>query len=235
MASLDTARREEVLPYLETLRDQLAVPMVYVSHNFDEVLRLATHIVLMDTGKTIAQGGVGDMSLNRELRAIIGADAVGAIVEGTVLGIDPSSGLMRVQRRPRRTQAAVALHAAAGAKLRVQLLARDLIVATQAPQHLSVRNILPGVVTIDRGRRCGLCAGRHRYRRNLDHGASHHGRRARSGARAGDAGLGVGEGSLAAQPFICRADFYFKRAPRCMMATIWSSGRRPTVALTAAS
>ncbi len=46
LASLDAARREEVLPYLETLRDQLAIPMVYVSHNFDEVLRLATHIVL---------------------------------------------------------------------------------------------------------------------------------------------------------------------------------------------
>ena len=146
LASLDAARRAEVLPYLEILRDQLAIPMVYVSHDFDEVLRLATYVVLMESGKTIARGGVGEMSLNPDLRSIIGADAVGAIVDGTVLGTDSSSGLMRVRvgHGELKVQAAIA---AVGAKLRVQLLARDLIVATQAPQHLSVRNILNGVVT----------------------------------------------------------------------------------------
>jgi molybdate transport system ATP-binding protein len=146
LASLDTARRDEVLPYLEILRDQLAVPMVYVSHNFDEVLRLATYVVLMESGRTIAQGGVGEMSLNKDLRSIIGADAVGAIVDGTVLGMDTSSGLMRVKvgRGELKVQAA---SVAVGTKLRVQLLARDLIVATEAPRHLSVRNILSGVVT----------------------------------------------------------------------------------------
>ena len=146
LASLDAARRAEVLPYLEILRDQLAIPMVYVTHDFDEVLRLATYVVLMESGKTIAQGGVGEMSLNSDLRSIIGADAVGAIVDGTVLGMDPSSGLMRVRvgHGELRVQAS---NAAAGTKLRVQLLARDLIIATQAPQHLSVRNSLSGVVT----------------------------------------------------------------------------------------
>ena len=146
LASLDAARRDEVLPYLETLRDQLAVPMVYVSHDFDEVLRLATYVVLMESGKTIAQGGVGEMSLNRGLRSIIGADAVGAIVDGTALGMDPASGLMRVKlgHGELRVEAA---NFAAGSKLRVQLLARDLIVATQEPRHLSVRNILTGVIT----------------------------------------------------------------------------------------
>ena len=145
LASLDAARRDEVLPYLETLRDQLAVPMVYVSHNFDEVLRLATHIVLMESGKTIAQGGVGEMSLNSDLRSIIGADAVGAIVDGTVLGADPASGLMRVKLGHGELKVQ-AENVAVGAKLRVQLLARDLIVATQEPQHLSVRNSLSGVI-----------------------------------------------------------------------------------------
>jgi molybdate transport system ATP-binding protein len=146
LASLDAARRGEVLPYLEILRDQLAVPMVYVSHDFDEVLRLATHVVLMKSGKTIAQGGVGEMSLNPELRSIVGTDAVGAIVDGTVLGTDPASGLTRVRvgHGELKVQAA---SIAAGAQLRVQLLARDLIIATQAPQHLSVRNMLSGVVT----------------------------------------------------------------------------------------
>jgi molybdate transport system ATP-binding protein len=139
LASLDAARRDEVLPYLESLRDQMAVPMVYVSHNFDEVLRLATYVVLMEAGKTIAQGAVGEMSLNKDLRSIIGADAVGAIV-------DPTSGLMRVKvgHGELKVQAEAL---PAGARLRVQLLARDLIVATRAPQHLSVRNVLAGVIT----------------------------------------------------------------------------------------
>jgi len=146
LASLDTARREEVLPYLETLRDQLAIPMVYVSHNFDEILRLATHIVLLESGQTIAQGGVGEMSLNPQVRAIIGADAVGAIIDGTALGVDSSSGLTRVQVGTGELMVQAA-HVAIGAKLRVQLLARDLIVATQSPQYLSVRNSLAGTVT----------------------------------------------------------------------------------------
>jgi molybdate transport system ATP-binding protein len=146
LASLDFSRREEVLPYLESLRDHLSIPMVYVSHNFDEVLRLATYIVLMESGKTTAQGNVGEMSVNPGLRAIIGADAVGAIVDATVLDSDPSSGLTRV----RVGHGELRVHfpnAAQGSKLRVQLLARDLIVATRAPQNLSVRNSLPGTVT----------------------------------------------------------------------------------------
>jgi molybdate transport system ATP-binding protein len=146
LASLDAARRDEVLPYLEILRDQLAIPMVYVSHNFDEVLRLATYLVLMDSGRTLAQGGLGAMSLNPDLRSIIGADAVGAIVDGTVLGVDPSSRLLRIRlgNGELKVQAA---SAAVGTKLRVQLLARDLIVATRPPEHLSVRNILAGTIT----------------------------------------------------------------------------------------
>jgi molybdate transport system ATP-binding protein len=146
LASLDAARREEVLPYLEILRDQLSIPMVYVSHDFDEILRLATYIVLMDSGRTVAQGGIADMSLNKDLRSIIGTDAVGAIVDGTVLGMDPSSGLMRVKVGNGELKVQT-VKAAAGAKMRVQMLARDLIVATQAPRHLSVRNTLTGIIT----------------------------------------------------------------------------------------
>jgi molybdate transport system ATP-binding protein len=145
LASLDAARRGEVLPYLESLRDQLAIPMAYVSHDFDEVLRLATHLVLMDAGRTIAQGELTAMSLNAQLRAIIGPEAVGAIVEGTVLGFDAASGLTRI-RVGQGELKVEPLQAAAGTKLRVQLLARDLIVATSAPRDLSVRNVIEGVV-----------------------------------------------------------------------------------------
>jgi molybdate transport system ATP-binding protein len=88
LAALDRERREEVLPYLETLRDQLSIPMIYVSHQFDEVLRLATHIVLMQSGTVAAEGGITQMSLDPKLRALIGPDAVGAVIDGTVIGED---------------------------------------------------------------------------------------------------------------------------------------------------
>src|SRR5437899_3775689 len=71
LASLDLARREEVLPYLEALRDRLSIPMVYVSHEFEEVLRLATHVVLLDSGSVLAQGTPSEISLRPELRSIV--------------------------------------------------------------------------------------------------------------------------------------------------------------------
>jgi molybdate transport system ATP-binding protein len=144
LAALDAARRDEVLPYLETLRDQLAIPMVYVSHNFDEVLRLATHVALMIDGRVAAQGGIGAMSLDPQLRAIIGPDAIGAIIDG-VVGADAGAGLTGVQvgNGELHVQAA---NLTPGTKLRVQLLARDIIVALQPPQGLSVRNALAGSI-----------------------------------------------------------------------------------------
>jgi molybdate transport system ATP-binding protein len=98
----------------------------------------------MDSGRTVAQGGIAEMSMNPGVRAIVGADAVGAIVEGTVLGVD-SNGLTRIGMG-RGELKVEALNAAIGAKLRVQLLARDLIVATRVPEYLSVRNSLAGAI-----------------------------------------------------------------------------------------
>ncbi len=146
LAALDGARREEVLPYLETLRDHLAIPMVYVTHDFAEVLRLATHLVLMDAGQVVAQGALGDMSLHPELRALIGPDEVGAIIDGTVASIETQHNLAKV-----RVGGGIinvqATGLTVGMGLRVQLLARDIIISTAPPQHLSVRNSIAGMVT----------------------------------------------------------------------------------------
>jgi molybdate transport system ATP-binding protein len=145
LASLDVARREEVLPYLEALLERLAIPMIYVSHQFEEVLRLATHVVLMDAGLVVAQGTLGEVSLRPELRAIVGPDAVGAVLDGRVSRIDPSQGITDVQLGGGTLHVSLQ-GVAVGSPVRVQLLARDIILATQKPQGLSVRNELQGVV-----------------------------------------------------------------------------------------
>jgi molybdate transport system ATP-binding protein len=145
LASIDAARREDVLPYLEALRDQLSIPMVYVSHQFDEVLRVATHVVLLDAGQVVAQGSPGEVSLRPELRAIVGSDAVGAVLDGTIIAVDAASRLAEV-RLGRGVLRINAPDAVVGASVRVQLPARDVILATQPPTALSVRNVIEGVV-----------------------------------------------------------------------------------------
>ena len=145
LASLDVARRGEVLPYLEALRDHLAMPMVYVSHQFDEVLQLATHVVLMDAGRVVTHGTLNEVSVRPELRAIVGPDAVGSVLDGVVTRTDPLQGMADL-RLGHGTLFVSLQKVAVGARVRVQLLARDIILATQKPQGLSVRNELQGVI-----------------------------------------------------------------------------------------
>jgi molybdate transport system ATP-binding protein len=145
LAALDAARREEVLPYLERLRDNFSIPMVYVSHQFDEVLRLATHVVLMDGGRVLAQGTLNEVSLVPALRDIVGADSVGAVLDGVVRRVDASAGMADLQVGAGVLNVSVR-RVGVGEHVRVQLLARDIILAVEAPRGLSVRNELRGVV-----------------------------------------------------------------------------------------
>ena len=145
LASLDRTRREEVLPYLEALRDTLAIPMVYVSHQFEEVLRLATYLVVLDGGRVHTHGSVGEVVLRPQFRQVAGPELEGAVLEGTVTGIAQAhdtadlrvgSGTLRVSLPG----------AVLGARVRLQVLARDVILATQEVHAVSVRNVLPGTV-----------------------------------------------------------------------------------------
>ncbi|HTC16891.1 MAG TPA: molybdenum ABC transporter ATP-binding protein [Steroidobacteraceae bacterium] len=146
LASIDQARREEVLPYLEALRDRLSIPIVYVSHQFEEILQLATHVVLLAAGEVLAQGTVEQMSLQPELQAIIGPDLVGAVLEGVVTRADPASGSAELALGSATLQVSLA-QVRPGARVRVQLLARDVILALQPVAGLSVRNALAGSVS----------------------------------------------------------------------------------------
>jgi molybdate transport system ATP-binding protein len=146
LASLDVARREEVLPYLQALRDQLSMPMVYVSHQFEEVLQLATHVVLMEAGRVVAQGTLSEVSLCPELRAIVGPDSVGSVLDGVVTRADPTRAMADLQLGNSTLQISLR-DVAVGSPVRVQLLARDIILATETPHGLSVRNTLQGVIS----------------------------------------------------------------------------------------
>ena len=56
LAALDSKRKNDILPYLERLQLELAIPIIYVSHALDEVARLADYVVLLEQGRVVAQG-----------------------------------------------------------------------------------------------------------------------------------------------------------------------------------
>lgn len=144
LAALDLARRREVLPYLEKLQAELAVPIVYVSHAPDEVARLADHLVLLDRGRVLASGPLGATLARLDLPTALAPDA-SVVVEASVVSHDSAyhllrlafdGGELRVGHGPR----------AAGERVRVQVLARDVSL-TLAQQHdTSVLNHLRGQV-----------------------------------------------------------------------------------------
>ena len=147
LAALDVARREDVLPYLEKLRDRYAIPMLYVSHQYEEVLRLATYVVLLEAGRVLGTGTPAAISLDARLRSRIAPEAVGAVLDVEVTEGAARSGLVTVALGGERLRL-VARGVAAGAHLRVQVLARDVILATEAPHGLSVRNVLRGTLAL---------------------------------------------------------------------------------------
>ncbi|HET9206333.1 MAG TPA: molybdenum ABC transporter ATP-binding protein, partial [Burkholderiaceae bacterium] len=95
LASLDVARKQEILPYLERLRDDLDIPVLYVSHAPDEVARLADHVVVLENGRVIAQGGL-QATLSRLDLAEAFAQDMGAVIEATIGAHDDSDHLTRL-------------------------------------------------------------------------------------------------------------------------------------------
>ncbi len=147
LASLDAARKAEILPYIERLRDDFALPVVYVSHALDEVVRLADMVVLMSDGRVVATGAVDDVLTRLDLRPLTGRYEFGAVIDATVAGHDQAYGLTRLVFGPKddpRTLFAPEVALPEGEAVRVRVRARDVTVATRRPEDVSSLNILPG-------------------------------------------------------------------------------------------
>jgi len=145
LASLDAARRAELLPWFEALRDRHAIPIVYVSHEFEEVVRLANHVVLLEQGRVAAQGDVARIAMVPELRAVLGPELAGSVVDGQVESTDPGTGLAQI-RVGHSAITASGTGLRVGQAVRLQVLARDIVLATHKPTGLSVRNEIDGTI-----------------------------------------------------------------------------------------
>ncbi|MBS0293484.1 MAG: molybdenum ABC transporter ATP-binding protein [Proteobacteria bacterium] len=146
LAALDAARKAEVMPYLERLQRSLDIPMLYVSHSCDEVARLASRLVLMQAGRVMAQGPTAELMARLDLPMAHG-DAAAALVQGRVAAYDAQDQLLTVTTAGGRIQLASANPRAAGERLHLRVLARDVSLArTRAPDS-SILNLLPVRIT----------------------------------------------------------------------------------------
>ncbi|WP_313075949.1 molybdenum ABC transporter ATP-binding protein [Melaminivora sp.] len=142
LAALDAARKAEVLPYLERLQRELAIPILYVTHSADEVARLATHLVLLRGGRVLAQGAPAELMARLDLPLASG-DGAAALVQGRVSGWDARDHLLTVGFVGGQLHLATAQPRAVGEAARLRVLARDVSLARQRPEASSVLNVLP--------------------------------------------------------------------------------------------
>lgn len=144
LAALDLKRKREILPYLERLHDELDIPVLYVSHSPDEVARLADYLVVLDGGKVVANGPLGETLARLDLPIRLGEDA-GVVIDTQVGDVDSEWHLARVNfsggslwTRDRALPP--------GRHVRVRVLARDVSLSVTEPSQSSIQNVFHGVV-----------------------------------------------------------------------------------------
>lgn len=146
LAALDTRRKNEILPYLQRLHDELDIPVLYVSHSQDEVARLADHIVLLDAGRVLASGPIGETLARLDLPLALGDDA-GVMVQGKVSGYDPNYQLLTLNLPDSQLNIRVAhTPLAIGQLLRIKVQARDVSLSLANDAQTSILNRLPVTV-----------------------------------------------------------------------------------------
>lgn len=140
LSALDAQRRSEILPFLETVRRDAGIPIVYVTHAAEEMARLADHLVLMDAGRITAAGPALDV-LNRSDLPLALRDDAGVVLDARVIECDPH-GLLALHTRAGTLYAHGAAHSP-GTPLRVRIQARDVSLALHHHDDSSLLNLLP--------------------------------------------------------------------------------------------
>jgi molybdate transport system ATP-binding protein len=146
LAALDRAVRRLLQNEIDDLRRTLDIPVVIVTHDFDDVVRLATHLLLLDRGRAIAHGALADLTSRADLPWLREAVGLGSVFDARVVCRNPERGLVELSFDGGTLLASDRV-LDAGATVRVRIAARDVILATSAPAGLSLHNVLPGTVS----------------------------------------------------------------------------------------
>lgn len=151
LASLDLARRREIMPFLERLRHRFDLPILYVSHNLDETLRLADSVIVMDQGQVLARGSVEETLSRIDVQSLI----LGGVksnehpepvtIAAATIGKQSDDGLFAIET-PWGALTAPNITGRYGDQVRLRIRARDLVLSTTEPAGLSIRNVIAGEV-----------------------------------------------------------------------------------------
>ena len=144
LASLDVARRKEVIPWLERLHRELKIPILYVTHSMEELTRLADHVVCLENGQVKVQGSIGDVLSNPEFAASVGMEA-GAILQGVVDQQDDRYHLSGINVGGTRVWLPQ-VELPVGSPVRIHVHASDVSLARTEPFDSSIQNKLPVVI-----------------------------------------------------------------------------------------
>ena len=145
LASLDSRRKSQIIPFIERLRDDAGIPIIYVSHDIDEVIRLADNMVILENGRTVAAGTVEDVMSRLDLRPLTGRYEAGAVFRVRVSGQDKTYGLTELTFPGGRLWVP-ALEQPLGYKMRMRIRARDVSLSLSRPLDTSILNIVEGKV-----------------------------------------------------------------------------------------
>lgn len=144
LSALDHGAKQAILPYLESLHDEFNIPSLYVSHDPNEVARLADHMVLLEQGKVVAQGEAANLLTRLDLPPA-GYDDAASLLEGLVSSHDHTYHLTWISMDCGRV-AVVRKDLPVGQHARVQIRARDVSLSLRAHSDTSIINILPATV-----------------------------------------------------------------------------------------
>ncbi len=159
LAALDAPRKAEILPYIERLRDEVQIPILYVSHDMSEVARLASTLVVLEGGTVVASGPAGDVLARPDAVPLLGVRDAGSVIIAKVAGRLLDDGLTEVAFSGGRIVLPGNL-GRLGQKVRLRIPAQDVILAREVPKGISALNVLPVTITaIEQGRGPGVAVG----------------------------------------------------------------------------
>jgi molybdate transport system ATP-binding protein len=145
-AAVDRAIRRRLQDEIDDIRRALDIPLVLVTHDFEDVIRLATNLLVLERGTAVAAGRLDELTSRPDLAWLRDSIGLGSLFDATVQRVDASRGLLELAFDG-GTLLAPGQSPGAGARVRVRVPAREIILATAAPPGLSLHNVLQGTVT----------------------------------------------------------------------------------------
>lgn len=145
LAALDGARKAEILPFIERLRDEAGVPILYVSHSVSEIARLATTVVALEAGRVVRVGTAAEVLADPDIVPVLGVREAGAVVRARVAAHHGDGLTELIWSAGRLLLPQVSQPA--GAQVRVRIEAQDVMLAATRPEGISALNVVPVTLT----------------------------------------------------------------------------------------